>query len=143
MLNDAGNPTTAIKGIISETIHDGEEYIAKLVETKVPDDGETKFMITTTDNEASYVYLTNYVAQKYNIMCNERRPITEDDKLNIGLELAAYIRHNGEVGILNSRFFRMEKLAEILPDDISLSLEQISDNTHYKKLTVKRNNFTR
>ena len=136
MLNAAGNPDIAIKSIISDSVNDGEEYFASMVAKKMANNSETGFLITTSKDKASYIYIVNYIAQKYNITYSNGSPITEEDKFRAMTNLDMYIRKNGEIGLINSRFFRMERLPMLLSDDISLSLEPVSEKTRYQRMTL-------
>ena len=104
MLNAAGNPDIAIKSIISDSVNDGEEYFASMVAKKMANNSETGFLITTSKDKASYIYIVNYIAQKYNITYSNGSPITEEDKSRAMTNLDMYIRKNGEIGLINSRF---------------------------------------
>lgn len=138
ILNANNNSETAVKSIITDSINNGEEYIVRVIDSKLSADDEARFLLTTSDNKASYMYIVNYIAQKYNILYGDQGPITEENKQEVIEQLNLYIQYNGEIGILNSRFFRMEKLPELLSEDISIDLEPVSDKTNYKKMTVSK-----
>ena len=134
------SPEDIIRNIISGVIHDGEEYIAKHVVIKLGSDANdsiAEFLINTTSNPTTYVYMVNRIAQEYNLKY-QSSPITEADKARVKSELDIYTGYNGEIGVVNSKFFRMEKLPEILDEDLSLSIEEANEKRKYKTMIIEK-----
>ena len=137
-LND-NSPEDIIRSIISDVIHDGEDYIARHVKIKLGNGTNTivKLLMATTANPTTYIYMINRIAQEYNLKY-ESSPITETTKAKVKNELDIYTGYNGEIGVVNSKFFRMEKLPELLDEDLSLSIEEDSEKRKFKTMCIEK-----